>query len=200
MSYKKCKDLHPKTAEINKLQQAASKQQRQHVLKWLAEHYPKAFDTEVRINPLKIGIVDDLFNEINALEELPFSKSKLRQALVCFTRRMDYLTALKMRNPRVDLEGNIVAEVTEEEANSAAQRIHQQIAKGIRKRSEDNKKSAPQLDLRPKARQTQQFAKAPALIKVKRRPVAPTMQTDPETVARLKAKLGIKSKRDSEAQ
>ena len=43
-----------------------------------------------------------------------FPKGKLREAVVLFTRRLDYLTCLKAREMRIDLEGNIAGEVTEE--------------------------------------------------------------------------------------
>jgi hypothetical protein len=55
------------------------------------------------------------------------SKSKLREAVVLYTRRLDYLACLKARELRVDLMGNPSIQVSEEDAERAALKIKKRI-------------------------------------------------------------------------
>src|SRR5262245_21314590 len=99
-------ELHPRTAVINKAQKNKSKKARTDALLWLAANFPAAFDNSLRIRPLKIGIMDDILLYADKAEEVGISKSKLREAVVLFTRRLDYLACLKLRELRIDLQGN----------------------------------------------------------------------------------------------
>ena len=133
-----------RTPELNKaqkIQQIKAKRERQKTLAWLCQTFPGAFDTESKIRPLKVGIADDILAHVAKLETVPFSKSKIREALVMFTRRMDYLTALKTKNVRVDLEGAEVAAVTDEESELANQKIKKHIEKTTRRRYNPARKS-----------------------------------------------------------
>jgi ProP effector len=125
-------ELHPRTAVINKAQKSKSKRARTDSLLWLAAHFPAAFDNSLRIRPLKIGIMDDILLHADKAEEVGISKSKLREAVVLFTRRLDYLACLKLREMRIDLQGNEVGEVTEEEAVHAAAKIKKRVEKSAR--------------------------------------------------------------------
>ncbi|KTD04764.1 ProQ/FinO family protein [Fluoribacter gormanii] len=125
-------ELHPRTAVINKAQKIKSKKARTDALLWLAAHFPAAFDNSLRIRPLKVGIMDDILQHADEAEAAGISKSKLREAVVLFTRRLDYLACLKLREMRVDLHGNDVAEVTEEEAEHAATKIRKRVEKSVR--------------------------------------------------------------------
>ncbi|PWY55674.1 activator of prop osmoprotectant transporter [Legionella qingyii] len=125
-------ELHPRTAVINKAQKIRSKKARTDALLWLAAHFPAAFDNSLRIRPLKVGIMDDILLHADKAEEAGISKSKLREAVVLFTRRLDYLACLKLREMRVDLQGNEVAAVTEEEAEHAATKIRKRVEKSVR--------------------------------------------------------------------
>lgn len=125
-------ELHPRTAVINKSQKNKSKQFRMDALKWLASNFPEAFDNSVRIRPLKNGIMNDILLHADKASEAGISKSKLREGVVLFTRRIDYLTCLKAREMRVDLEGNPVGEVTEEDAERAALKIKKRVEKSAR--------------------------------------------------------------------
>lgn len=125
-------ELHPHTAVINRTQKSQSKKTRQEALLWLATMFPKAFDNTLKIQPLKIGIMDDILNYCEEAAKHGISKSKLREAVVLFTRRIDYLICLKAREMRIDLEGNPVAPVTEEEAEKAANKIKKRIEKSLR--------------------------------------------------------------------
>lgn len=130
--------LHPRTAVINKSQKNQSKKTRLEALTWLSTTFPRSFDTEVSIAPLKLGIMDDILMHADKALEAGISKSKLREAVVIFTRRIDYLICLKAKEMRIDLFGEPVALVTEEEAERASVKIKKRIeknAKNARKNS-----------------------------------------------------------------
>lgn len=125
-------ELHPRTAAINKTQKNKSKKARIDALQWLAATFPNAFDNTLCIRPLKAGIMEDILQHTEKAMADGISKSKLREAVVLFTRRLDYLACLKAREMRIDLEGNLLCEVTEEEAAHAAAKIKKRVEKGIR--------------------------------------------------------------------
>ncbi|ARB92940.1 ProQ/FinO family protein [Legionella longbeachae] len=125
-------ELHPRTAVINKAQKNKSKKARTDALLWLAANFPAAFDNSLRIRPLKIGIMDDILLHAEKAAEVGISKSKLREAVVLFTRRLDYLACLKLREMRIDLQGNDVGEVSSEEAEYAAAKIKKRVEKSAR--------------------------------------------------------------------
>ncbi|MDR3441981.1 MAG: ProQ/FinO family protein [Legionella sp.] len=125
-------ELHPRTVVINKTQKNKSKKARTDALVWLATNFPTAFDNSVRIRPLKTGIMDDILLHADKALEAGISKSKLREAVVLFTRRLDYLACLKLREMRVDLQGNDFAEVSAEEAEHAAAKIKKRVEKSVR--------------------------------------------------------------------
>lgn len=125
-------ELHPRTAVINKNQKNQSRRARSQALIWLATNFPSAFDNSLYIRPLKSGIMEDILQFADKAAEAGISKSKLREAVVLFTRRLDYLTCLKAREMRVDLQGNVVAEVSIEEAEHASMKIKKRVEKGAR--------------------------------------------------------------------
>lgn len=125
-------ELHPRTAVVNKTQKNRSKKERNDALLWLAAQFPAAFDNSLCIRPLKTGIMDDILLHAENAATAGISKSKLREAVVVFTRRLDYLACLKLREQRVDLQGNEVGVVSEEEAEHAAAKIKKRVEKGVR--------------------------------------------------------------------
>lgn len=136
---KKGKELHPTTLMVNNVQREKSREAVRHVLTWLSTTFPKAFNVEGAIRPLKVGILQDILAYAEQNGGLPFSKAKLRKALVVFTRRMEYLTCVKMRDTRIGLDGEEVEAVSEEGAKLAVQRIKKTIEKTIR----SHRKPAP---------------------------------------------------------
>lgn len=125
-------ELHPRTAVVNKTQKNQSKRARTEALAWLALTFPNVFDNSICIRPLKAGIMDDLLQYADKAAEAGISKSKLREAVVLFTRRLDYLACLKLREPRIDLQGNPLCEVTQEEADHAAAKIKKRVDNSAR--------------------------------------------------------------------
>lgn len=211
-------ELHPRTAVINKAQKNRSKKARTDALLWLAANFPAAFDNSLRIRPLKVGIMDDILLYADKAEEVGISKSKLREAVVLFTRRLDYLACLKLREMRVDLHGNEIGAVSEEEAEHAAVKIKKRVEKSVRNarkiqvektptQSSSNQQSSsfqakimnqspPAEDYFPTypVRSSMYNTSAPAqpakttAVVVKHKT---TKQYDPDVVARLKEKLGL---------
>lgn len=209
-------ELHPRTAMINKKQKNLAKKERHHALNWLAAVFPRAFDNRLSIQPLKFGIMDDILAHAEKAAVEGISKSKLREAVVIYTRRIDYLTCLKAREMRVDLEGNACTLVTEEEAEQATLKIKKRVeksAKNARKTQgkisfsssksskatsstayPDEQPSMPQYPLR----QTAFNAEGRASFVTQKAPVVVTHKVsrayDPSAVARLKEKLGLSRK------
>jgi len=103
---------------------------------WLVEHFPAAFlKKSNQVKPLKIGIFDDIIDFYERLESPPFSKKTLREALNYYSSSPAYLSCQKANAARVDIYGNEVDVVTEEQAKYARQRFLQRYAE---------KKSVPQ--------------------------------------------------------
>ncbi len=211
--------LHPRTECINHKQKYQAKLARLAALRWLSQTFPKAFNNQTEIQPLKIGIAEDLLTHAAVAAKAGVSKTKLREALVVFTRRIDYLACLKAREMRIDLYGNPVSQVTQAEAEAAAIKIKRRIeksAKNARKISPERSlstatsKKTPELDrvsehVLPRKNltphhypsytapmDTGHFVTAknnkPSII------VKPSRTFDPDTVARLKQKLGLSHK------
>lgn len=206
-------ELHPHTAVINRAQKIHSKKTRLEALQWLSMKFPKAFDNSLKIQPLKIGIMTDILSYSEEAQRAGFSKSKLREAVVVFTRRIDYLTCLKARNQRIDLEGNPVALVTEEEALKATHKIKKRIEKSMRNARKTGTKKigssgtgitanwtvplSPLTDPHQFERkplysmpEPQSQARSPVIKHKSARPF------DPDAVARIKQRLGLKQKKE----
>src|SRR3990167_7488638 len=124
--------LHLRTAIVNQKQKNLSKRAQHDALHWLAKTFPKAFDNRVSIQPLKIGIIDDILEHAEDAAKAGISKSKLREAVILFTRRIDYLTCLKIRETRIDLQGQPTTRPTTEEAECATLKIKRRIEKSAK--------------------------------------------------------------------
>lgn len=95
-------------------------------INWLTENFPSAFFKQARdIKPLKIGIFDDIIDFYERLDSPPFSKKALREALTYYSASPSYLRCQKSGAARVDLYGNEVDIVTEDQARYALQRYQQ---------------------------------------------------------------------------
>jgi ProP effector len=96
---------------------------------WLVEHFPMAFFKKGhQVVPLKIGIFDDIVDFYERLDSPPFSKKKLREALSYYSASPAYLNCQKAQVARIDLFGNEVDVVTEEQAKYAHHRFQQRYA------------------------------------------------------------------------
>ena len=216
--------LHPRTASINIKQKTQAKLARHHALRWLAETFPHAFDNRAHIQPLKIGIMDDILIHADSAAAAGLSKSKLREAVVLFTRRIDYLTCLKAREIRIDLQGIPGAPVTPEEAELATLKIKKRVEKGAKNARKATPEKAPSTSTPKTHPANHALTEKPTIATPSititphhypdyspssRSPHATTPSTrttsvvikpsrayDPDAVARLKEKLGLSRKED----
>ena len=102
----------------------------QAVINWLYEHFPHAFFKRGReIKPLQIGIYDDLLDVYERLNDPPFNKSRLKDALNYYSASPAYLLAQKANTARIDLYGNEVDSVTETQAQYAHERYKERYEK-----------------------------------------------------------------------
>ncbi len=206
--------LHPRTAAINQKQKNKSKKARLDALHWLASTFPDVFDNRISIRPLCLGIMDDILKHADKALAAGISKSKLREAVVLYTRRLDYLACLKTREMRVDLHGHVTEPVTEEDAEKAAAKIRKRVEKSIK----NTRKSMPSTIAM--ADKTKSKPVAQSLLSGQNNPLyhsesvltypmqnhvphqpakaanvtikhKQARQYDPDAIARLKAKLGL---------
>lgn len=205
--------LHPRTASINSKQKTQAKLARQQALSWLATTFPHAFDNSIQIQPLKTGIMEDILTHAESAALVGISKSKLREAVVLFTRRVDYLACLKAQETRIDLYGHPIEPVTAEEALHASLKIKKRIEKGIKNtRKTLVVKTAPSTTKAPstpsqgaiKSLPPHQYPESAIYTQNTPTPKRPTTSVtikpsrtyDPGAVARLKEKLGLSRKEE----
>lgn len=112
-------DQQNDTAKKNKLK----------TIDWLTEHFPAAFFKKGnQVRPLKIGIFDDIVEFYERIDSPPFSKKNLRDAINYYSASPAYLSSQKTNQARIDLFGNEVDVVTEEQAKYAHQRFQQRFS------------------------------------------------------------------------
>ncbi|WP_333608748.1 RNA chaperone ProQ [Arsukibacterium sp.] len=90
------------------------------VLALLAQQFPRCFSIQGEIQPLKVGIFQDL--ALRLADEGLISKTQLRQALRVYTSSWRYLEATKAGVARVDLDG-VAGEVIDEQQAEHASKI-----------------------------------------------------------------------------
>lgn len=91
------------------------------IISYLVEKFPACFSLKGPVKPLKVGIFQDLAEKLDDDETI--SKTRLRQALRHYTSSWRYLKAIKVGAFRVDIDGNDVAEIDEEQANYASKTL-----------------------------------------------------------------------------
>jgi ProP effector len=102
------------------------KSEKQRVISWLVEQFPKAFFQKSHlVQPLKLGILEDIIDVYERLDAPPFSKKLLREALNYYTASKAYLLAQKPDAVRIDLFGQPTGTVNPEQAIYAQQRYQE---------------------------------------------------------------------------
>jgi ProP effector len=110
-------------------QNEIAKKDKLEIIDWLIEHFPSAFFKKgSQVRPLQIGIFDEIIDFYERLDTAPFSKKALREALSYYSSSPSYLTCQKINAARVDLFGNEVDVVTEEQAKYAHQRYQERYS------------------------------------------------------------------------
>jgi ProP effector len=93
------------------------------IIDWLIEHFPAAFfKKNNQVRPLQIGIFDEILEFYERIENPSFSKKALREAISYYSASPAYLKSQQTNAARVDLFGNEIDIVTEEQAKYAYQR------------------------------------------------------------------------------
>ncbi len=102
------------------------KKDKLHIIDWLIENFPSAFFKKGnQVKPLQIGIFTDIIAFYERLDTPPFSKKALREALSYYSSSPAYLNCQKTNTARVDLYGNEIDVVTEDQAKYAYQRYQE---------------------------------------------------------------------------
>lgn len=100
------------------------------IIDWLIEHFPHTFFKKSnQVRPLKIGIFDDIIDFYERLDTPPFSKKAIREALSYYSASPAYLNCQKTGTARVDIYGNEIDLVTDEQAKYAYQRYQERYGK-----------------------------------------------------------------------
>jgi sRNA-binding protein len=94
------------------------------VLNILADRYPAAFHADGRlVKPLAVGVLQELRALREGEEPLPVTVQDLRRALRYYTQGAAYHRAVARGDARINLLGEPVAEVTEEQKEHAAAKL-----------------------------------------------------------------------------
>lgn len=110
-------------------------------LVFLNSKYPKCFFLDGQVKPLKIGIFQDLANDLAESELV--SKRLLRQSLRHYTSSWRYLSGVKAGVARIDLAGEDGDTVEQQHADHAAEQLKESKAKAAKFREaklKENKK------------------------------------------------------------
>lgn len=106
-----------------------TKIEKQIVIEWLIEQFPKAFFHKPQlVQPLKLGILEDIIDVYERLDSPPCSKKLLREALTYYTASKAYLLAQKPEAERVDLFGQPNGTVSPEQAIYSQKRYQERYA------------------------------------------------------------------------
>ena len=111
------------------------------IIAYLAEKFPQCFSIKGPVKPLKIGIFQDLAEKLDGDDTV--SKTRLRQALRHYTSSWRYLKSVKQGVFRVDIDGNEIAEIDEEQANYASKTLKESQEKFGNKKATDNDNKKP---------------------------------------------------------
>lgn len=105
------------------------------IIAYLVEKFPACFSIKGPAKPLKVGIFQDLAESLSEDENV--SKTRLRQALRHYTSSWRYLKSIKVGAQRVDLAGENVAEIDQEQADYASKTLKESQEKFGNKTKQD---------------------------------------------------------------
>ena len=101
------------------------------ILKEVQITYPAAFtNDEEKVVPLKIGIYKDILKDAALMNKLSITRTSLRRFMFCYVSRLCYLNKLLAGNPRYDLNGKQIGEVSKEQeiyANLDMQKLQAEL-------------------------------------------------------------------------
>lgn len=111
------------------------------IIAYLTEKFPQCFSIKGPVKPLKIGIFQDLAERLKDDETV--SKTRLRQALRHYTSSWRYLKVIKVGAFRIDIDGQNVSEIDDEQAKYASKALKESQEKfgNKKQQSTDSKKN-----------------------------------------------------------
>jgi ProP effector len=104
------------------------------VITFLAASFPACFSLEGDAKPLKIGIFQDLAEQL--ADEPRVSKTLLRSSLRHYTNSWRYLHSVKEGSNRVDLQGNSTVAIEKEHAEHAQQQLAESKERAAQRRKD----------------------------------------------------------------
>jgi len=111
------------------------------IITYLTEKFPECFSVKGPVKPLKVGIFQDLATKL--VDDETVSKTRLRQALRHYTSSWRYLKVIKQGSFRVDIDGNDVAEIDENQATYASKTLKESQEKFGNKKEQDKGNKKP---------------------------------------------------------
>lgn len=152
------------------------------IIAYLAEKFPACFSIEGPAKPLKVGIFQDLSEQL--ADDETVSKTRLRQALRHYTSSWRYLKAVKLGAFRVGIDGADVSEIDQEQADYALKTLKESQEKvSANKAKSADKKPAK---TSAKADKTAKSAKAKAATNEKFKSVKSAKKSAPKAPVKLK--------------
>lgn len=119
------------------------------VLAFLCQSFPKCFISSGPLQPLKVGIFQDLAARLG--DNATVSKTQLRQALRVYTSSWRYLEATKEGVNRIDLEGQPAELIDAQQAEHAAKLLAESKQKAAEKRKVKQQEQRAQQTAKPQA-------------------------------------------------
>jgi ProP effector len=111
------------------------------IIAYLVEKFPGCFSLEGPAKPLKVGIFQELAEQL--AEDETVSKTRLRQALRHYTSSWRYLKSIKLGAFRVDITGAEVAEIDQAQADYANKTLKESQEKFGNKINKDKPAKKP---------------------------------------------------------
>ena len=142
------------------------------LIAYLAEKFPACFSIEGAAKPLKIGIFQELAQQL--ADDETVSKTRLRQALRHYTSSWRYLKSIKKGSFRIDLEGNDAEEIDQAQAEYASKTLKESQEKFGNKNRKDKDPKKPYKGTKPATKEAvseKSKAKFKAVKAAKREPV-----------------------------
>ena len=127
------------------------------IIALLSSKFPLCFSVEGQAKPLKVGIFQEIAEQLT--EEDNVSKTRLRQVLRHYTSSWRYLKSIKVGASRIDLNGESVAEIDQEQADHAKNTLKESQEKFGHKdqKGKAKKDNASHTDAKSKAKKAQKF-------------------------------------------
>ncbi len=127
------------------------------IIALLANKFPLCFSVEGQAKPLKVGIFQEIAEQLT--EDDNVSKTRLRQVLRHYTSSWRYLKSIKVGASRINLTGESVAEIDQEQAEHAKNTLKESQEKFGHKdqKGKSKKDSSSNVDAKTKAKKAQKF-------------------------------------------